>query len=103
MFSSCEILLCEFEITANICVYYASTIFTFANCLGNESGSNVVSLRDHVFHGLMLTTIEHVNMAIHMLTEQAVWTGGVVFDQDLIDSVVTSVSLSIAQSVYTCV
>ena len=76
VFSSCKILLCEFEITADICVYYASTIFTFADCLGNESGSNVdwmllnvVSLSDHAFHGLMLTTREHVNLAIRMLTE----------------------------------
>jgi len=48
-------------------VYYASTIFTFADCLGYESGSNVVSLNDHVSHGLMLTVREHVN-AIRMLT-----------------------------------
>jgi len=55
-------MLCEFEITANICVYNASTIFTFADWLGNESGSHVVSLSDHVFHGLMLTAREHVNL-----------------------------------------
>jgi len=71
-----KILLFEFEITANICVYYASTMSPFARCLGNESGSNVVSLSDHVFHGLMLTTREHVKLAIRMLTEKAVGTGG---------------------------
>ena len=37
--------------------------------VGNESGSNVVSLSDHVFHGLLLTAREHVNLAIRMLTE----------------------------------
>ena len=42
--------------------------FCFADCLGYESGSTVVSLSDHVFHGLMLTTRKHVNLAV--------WTGG---------------------------
>ena len=67
--SSCKTLVCEFEITSNIGVYYASTILTFADCLDYESGSNGVSLSDHVFHGLMLTIREHVNLANRMLKE----------------------------------